>query len=224
MTDCVEIGEWCRLYHADAADVLSTDEPVDSLVTDPPYGMAFKSNHRKVRYDGLVGDETDVALVWACNLPVRHAAYIFCRWDILGLVPPPKSMITWVKNNWSMGDLQHEHARMTEQILFYPGPEHAFPDGRPKDFLEYARTGNELHPTQKPIGLMREIVSWTTGTVVDPFMGSGTTALAAWMEGRPFVGIEIDRQWFDVAVERIRSQTEDGPLFAHRRAEQSALF
>ena len=209
----VQIGDWCTLYHADATEVLCEQEPVDSLVTDPPYGMGFRSNRRIDRYSRIAGDETDVAMVWACNLPVRYAKYVFCRWDILGVVPAPKSMITWVKNNWTMGDLLHEHARMTEQILFYPGPEHAFPSGRPADFLEHAKSGNELHPTQKPFGLMRKIVSWTTGTVVDPFMGSGTTALAAWAEGRRFVGVEVNRRWFDVAVERINRQTGDGPLF-----------
>ena len=118
-------------------------------------------------------------------------------------VPHPKSCITWVKENWSMGDLQHEHGRQTEIAMFYPGPEHSWPGKRPSDVVYAARSGNVEHPTEKPVRLMEQLVQWTKGVVFDPFMGSGSTGVACVTQGRAFVGIEIDRRHFDTACERI---------------------
>ena len=118
-------------------------------------------------------------------------------------VPPPKSCITWVKNNWSMGDLEHEHGRQTELCLFYPGINHRWPEMRPSDVINAPRTNNDYHPTEKPVYLMEQVVKWTAGVVVDPFMGSGTTGVACMNLGRKFIGIELEKKYFDIACERI---------------------
>lgn len=207
----VEIGDWCTLYHGDCREI--DVGPFDALVTDPPYGMAYQSRHRIEAHPAIEGDDNGATMGWAVALPIRHSAYIFMRWENLQNVPMPANVISWVKNNWGTGDLKHRHGRQTEQIAFYPGPDHDFPSGRPTDLLDGVRTDNELHPTQKPVAVMRKIVSWTRGTVFDPFMGSGSTALACWMLGRKFVGVEIDRRWFDIAVDRITAKTSNGPLF-----------
>lgn len=178
----------------------------DSVATDPPYGMAFVSNHRAVKYDAIANDDADWPLEFAINLPARHSKYVFARWDDLQRVPKPKSCVTWVKNNWSMGDLEHEHGRQTEVALFYPGPEHYFPAGRPTDVLTVARTGNNHHPTEKPVDLMWAVVRWTAGTVLDPFCGSGSTGVAAVRQGRSFIGVEIDPAHFETALRRISDE------------------
>lgn len=165
--------------------------------------MAFRSNYRKEKYDRIENDNDGGLLKWAAELEAIHSKYIFCRWNNLTDVPKPKSYISWVKNNWSMGDLKHEHARQSEQILFYPGPKHFFPAKRPTDIVSYPRSGNKRHPTEKPVDLMRHIVGWTSGRVFDPFMGSGSTGVACVLEGRPFVGVEINEGYFKIAVERI---------------------
>ncbi|WP_233346908.1 site-specific DNA-methyltransferase [Hyphomonas pacifica] len=69
-------------------------------------------------------------------------------------------------------------------------------------------------PTQKPVSLMEEVVSWTVGTVVDPFMGSGTTGVACIRQGRPFIGIEIDADYFEVALSRVDEADRSPSLFA----------
>ena len=212
MTEPVTIGR-ATLYLGDSRDILPTLGSVDSVVTDPPYGMSFRSNHREERHDAIANDETDELLQWACLLQPSHSAYIFCRWDNLFAVPKPKSVITWVKNNWSMGDLEHEHARMTEMALFYPGPSHDFPSGRPTDMIRAPRTGNEFHPTEKPVQLMRAVIDWTRGQVVDPFMGSGSTGCAAVAMGRDFVGIELHEPYFETACARIEKAQRQGDLF-----------
>lgn len=201
------------LYNADCMDIVPQIGEVDAVVTDPPYGMSFQSNHRSEKHDAIANDGTTDALSWACNIPARHSKYIWCRWDNLRDCPKPKSCITWVKNNWSMGDLKHEHARQTEVALFWPGEDHDFPGKRPTDVMHAARTGNEYHPTQKPVDLMESMVEWTRGCVFDPFMGSGTTGVACVRLGRQFIGIEMSEKYFDVSVKRIEDAFADGGLF-----------
>lgn len=200
------------LYLGDCREIVP-NLSFDSIVSDPPYGMAFQSNHRTEQHRAIANDHDEELLRWACDLQPVHSSYLFCRWDNLVAVPKPKSCITWVKNNWSMGDLEHEHARQTEVALFYPGPEHDFPKGRPSDMIRAPRTGNDHHPTEKPVQLMMAMLEWTRGTVLDPFMGSGSTGVAAARLGRPFIGIEIDPIHFATACRRIEEAQRQGDMF-----------
>jgi len=186
----------------DALDTLVANNQIDMVWTDPPYGMSFQSNYRKEQHKAIANDDTALALEWASNLSIKHSRYIFCRWDNLKDVAIPTSLITWVKNNWSMGDLEHSHARQTEVALFYPGTQHFFPDGRPSDVVEFARTQNELHPTQKPIDLMAQVVRWTDGIVFDPFAGSGSTLIACEQLSRTCFAVELDPKYVDVIIAR----------------------
>jgi len=224
----VIIGD-ARLILADCMDALPTLGKVDCVITDPPYGMAFQSNYRIEKHMKIANDESaDLACAvvqWAIANSA-HSVYAFGRWDNLADYPKPKSLVTWVKNNWSMGDLNHEHARQTEVAFFYAGPEHSFPSGRPTDVIHCPRTGNEFHPTEKPVGLMAAFVKWTEGVIIDPFMGSGTTGVAAIQLGRKFIGIEREEKYFNIAVERIKQAHAQGKLFAPDplKQEQGALL
>ncbi len=215
------IGD-ATLYLGDCREIMPTLPVQDVIATDPPYGMAFRSNHRAVKHLAIANDAATDCLMWACSLEALHSKYIFCRWDNLAEVPKPKSCITWVKNNWSMGDLDHEHARQTEVALYYPGPNHSFPKGRPTDVITAPRTGNDHHPTEKPTQLMEAILRWTSGAVCDPFMGSGTTGCAAARLQRPFIGIEIEPKYFDIACRRIEDDFRRPNMFTaiEKRAEE----
>lgn len=198
-----------------------------AIITDPPYGMAFRSNHRTDKHAAIANDGDTSLLAWSCGIPVNHSRYVFCRWDNLTDIPKPKSLVTWVKNNWSMGDLEHEHGRQTEVAAFYPGPKHDFPNGRPADVIEAPRTGNGFHPTEKPVQLLSAFLRWTRGLVCDPFMGSGTTGVACARAGRSFIGIEIDEGYFDIACRRIQDAYDRPDMFvAPREPEpvQQPLF
>lgn len=184
------------------------------MVSDPPYGMAFQSNYRAEKHAEIANDHDEELLIWACGLLPTHSAYLFCRWDNLPAVPKPRSLVTWIKNNHSMGDLEHEHGRQTEVALFYPGPNHDFPSGRPTDVIKAPRTGNEHHPTEKPVQLMRAFIEWTRGTVLDPFMGAGSTGIACQQMGRPFIGIELYEPYFDIACRRLEQAARQGDMFA----------
>ena len=205
-----------ELYCGDCIEILPTLGKVDAVITDPPYGMNFQSNRRIERHTKIANDKTaDVAntvIDWALN-NAKHSVYAFGRWDNIYDYPKPKSLITWVKNNWSMGDLKHEHARQTEVAFFYAMEGHFFPKDRPTDVIEWARTRNENHPTEKPVGLMAKFIKWTDGVVCDPFMGSGTTGVACMNLGRKFIGIEIDRTYFYIACKRIEQAQQQLKLF-----------
>lgn len=203
------------LYLGDAREILPGLTMPDAIITDPPYGMAFQSNFREEQHARIANDDNEELLAWACSLPANHSRYVFCRWDNLrGDVPKPKSCVTWVKNNWSMGDLEHEHARQTEIAMFWPGPKHFWPGKRPTDVVRAPRTGNSEHPTEKPVYLMEQFIGWTAGTVCDPFMGSGTTGVACANLQREFVGIEISPAYFDIACRRIEDAQRQERLFA----------
>lgn len=211
------LAEGVSLYLGDSREIVPALPRPDALVTDPPYGMAFRSNFRTERHEAIANDGDEDLLLWCAGLPASHSRYIFCRWDNLASLPKARSVVTWIKNNWSMGDLDHEHARQTETICFWPGEGHFFPKGRPQDVVFAPRTGNDHHPTEKPVGLMAAVCEWTSGVIMDPFMGSGTTGVTAVRLGRPFVGVEIDARYFDTACRRISEELKrprlrfDGP-------------
>jgi len=180
------------------------DNSVDLVLTDPPYGIEFRSNHRKQKHDKIIGDDSFPLWIFEeFNRIAKRAVYVFCRWDNLSELPKPKSVLAWVKNNWSMGDLQHEHGRQWEAICFYPQEEHEFIKRIP-DVIRADRTGNNLHPTEKPVNLMAKIIQANVGDIIlDPFLGSGTTAVACKELGRNYIGIEISPEYCKIAEKRL---------------------
>ena len=192
------------IYLGDSNDIMPLLDQVDLLVTDPPYGMNFQSNHRAVQHDKIHGDnELPVETIKFALAMANRAGYVFCRWDNLSQMPPPKSVIAWVKNNWGMGDLSHEHGRQWEACCFYPKVDHEFIERIP-DVIHADRTGNDRHPTQKPVDLMKRLIMCNVGEVVlDPFMGSGSTLIACKELKRSGIGIEIDEKYCEIAKKRL---------------------
>lgn len=204
------------LYNKDCMEAMSKmdDKSVDLIITDPPYGMNFVSNYRKEKYKPIENDnEFPLWIFDEFNRIAKRGIYVFCRWDNLSYLPKPKSFIVWVKNNWSMGDLKHEHGRQWEGCVFYPKEEHEFIKRIP-DVIQIKRTGNNLHPTEKPPCLIKTIIEANVGkTIFDPFMGSGTTAIACWDAKRDCIGYEIDKEYFDNAVLRLDRHKAQEQLF-----------
>ena len=215
-----------RLILGDAMQIVPTLGMIDSIVTDAPYGMDFRSNHRKEKHGFIAMDKDCFAMEWCANLGAAHSKYMWMRWDNLQTIPRPTSLITWVKNNWSMGDLDHEHGRQTEVCAFYRGPDHAWPGKRPADVIFCPRTGNEFHPTEKPVPLMEVVVGWTVGTVLDCFMGSGSTLVACERMGRHGIGIEMDPAHFETACRRVEDARRRPSMFIDPtpKPEQINLF
>lgn len=200
------------IIHGDCFEIVKNmpDNSVDLIITDPPYGMEFQSNYRKEKHLKIKGDDAfPLELLEHFFRIARKGVYVFCRWDNLKELPKPKSCLAWVKNNWSMGDLKHEHGRQWEAIAFYPQEEHEFIKRIP-DVITCDRTGNNLHPTEKPIKLLRTIIKANKGDIIlDPFCGSGSTLLACKQLDRKYIGIEIEKKYFDIATNRLKQGNLD---------------
>ena len=186
---------------------LMPDNSVDIVIADPPYGMSFQSNYRHEKHEKIVGDDRfPIEVLEELFRVARKAVYVFCRWDNLNELPKPKSVLAWVKNNWSMGDLKHEHGRQWEAICFYPQEEHEFIKRIP-DVVRNKRTGNNLHPTEKPVDLIQILLEANKGQLVlDPFMGSWTTARACKDLGRDFIGFEISEKYCKIGEKRLEQE------------------
>jgi DNA modification methylase len=205
----------CTVVHGDCEEHLWMLPPgcVDLVITDPPYGMKYQSGQLKwdrIHWDDRFPVET---LHFLIKTP-RLASYIFCRWDNLCesvatprdtddamfLLPKPKSVITWVKPSGGPSD-GSRHSRATETALFYPGPDHKFKK-TPPDVLHAPRSKNERHPTEKPEELIEQMMKWYEfETVLDPYMGGGTTALVARKMGKHFLGFERDDEHHKTSID-----------------------
>ena len=194
------------IYNADCREILPYLPKVDLVLTDPPYGMSYTSNWAPshLQKGGIVND-TEFPLWIFDSVEYDVGMFLFCRWDNLPNLPTPKSFIVWDKGVHSMGDLEHEFGRQWEGIAFYPGANHAFVN-RPVDVIRAMRVSptNMVHPTEKPMECLIPLIrSHPANTILDPFMGSGTTLVAAKNLGRKCIGIEIEEKYCAIAVERL---------------------
>jgi site-specific DNA-methyltransferase (adenine-specific) len=119
-----------------------------------------------------------------------------------------KNCLVWRKNNWGMGDLSKQYGPAHEFIIYATnGNPRPLRGDRPADVLEYGQPHTEeySHPTEKPVPLITDLLTNSTApgdTVLDPFMGSGTTAVAAIQNDRDYVGFEIDEDNYRDVIER----------------------
>lgn len=192
------------LYLGDCLEILPTLSKVDAVVTDPPYGLGDKMQGgtwgAKEKYSDL--------RAWDQKAPQNIIDYL-CAMSVPSIiwggnyfrVPPSRCWLSWSKIN-SVPTMAAIELAWTN--FDRPAKEIRLPVGR----------HNEGHPTEKPIRLMDWCVSMQAGTILDPFMGSGTTGVACMNLGRKFIGIEIEPKYFDIACERIENAQRQGKLFA----------
>jgi DNA modification methylase len=201
------------IYHGDCRDILPNIPPVDLIVTDPPYGIDYQSSRRtdKAQWkDKIVGDKEFPLWLFDIAHP-KNALYVWCRWDILPNLPKPKSFIAWDKGVHSMGDLEGEWGRQWEACAFYPYEGHKF-KYRPHDVIRTIRVNpaNLVHPNEKPVSTIIGVIDPNEGdSILDPFMGSGTTLRAAKDLGRKAIGIEIEEKYCEIAAKRLSQEVLD---------------
>lgn len=199
------------------------DGSVDMVLTDPPYGMAFQSNYRNERYSKIKNDKDLNWLNVLADELFRVASdntahYVFCSFHNVDKFKQAlekkfkiKNMLVWEKNNTSMGDLKADFAPKYEMIIFIQKGRRLINGKRDPNILKFSRTGNKLHPTQKPVDLLQYLLekfSDEGATILDPFMGSGSTGVACVNTNRKFIGIELDQGYFEIAKQRIESANE----------------
>lgn len=203
------IGD-CRLILGDCRDVLPTLGKVDAVVTDPPYGIniaanPFRQKHIKKDWDIEIPDLSilpDVPqIIWGGN-------YF--------LLPPSQGFLIWDKIQPS--DFSSAQVEMAWTNQKKPA----------KLFRRHVVSYEKHHPTTKPLELMIWCLEWLGNhqTILDPFMGSGTTGVACVNMGRKFIGVELDPTYFDIACRRIEEAYKQPrlDLAAPREKPKQALL
>lgn len=207
--------EYAQLYLGNCFNVNTKQFRYDVLLTDPPYGINYRTNHRKSVHADDTSIDYDSGSLVVSKLKEfisasDRASFVFCRWDVFSVaLPRPKSLIVWVKNNWTAGDLRQGFAKQWEAIAFYPDRSFRFANGKRRtDVMYYPRIAGKLqeHLMEKPVGLLKELILCTDRitSVFDPFCGSGSTLVAAKLLGVKSIGIEIKESYCEIAKKRLQ--------------------
>ena len=216
MTEPVIIGN-ATLYLGDCRDILPTLGKVDAVVTDPPYGIGEAAGKAKTRsklakaIDYGDDDWDDQPIDSDLIASVRSAG----RWQIIFGgnyydCPATSCWLVWDKENGAndFADCELAWTNLPKAVRRIRYMWHGM----------LRANGEERgdHPTQKPIGVMK----WAIGhlpepneTILDPFMGSGTTGVAAVQMGKQFIDIEREPKYFDIACKRIEDAQRQGDMF-----------
>lgn len=219
-----------NIHLGDCLDLMRSlpDKSIDLVLTDPPYGMSFQSNYRIDKHSKISNDDNLDWLPMFYNevfrvLKDEGIAYIFCSFHFVDQFKlegeklcKVKNILIWMKNNTGMGDLYNDYAPQYEMVLFFNKGNKPLNNGRDSNILRFKRTDNKLHPTQKPIPLFEFLIEKSTlnnHLILDPFSGSGTTAIAAHNLGRRFICIEKDADYHTASVQRLKDTKAQLRLF-----------
>ena len=215
MVEPVMIGN-ATLYLGDCLDILPTLGKVGAVVTDPPYGISHSSNHGASWAGTQIANDHDTSVRDAMLEALQDIpALVFGSWK----VPHPEStkmVLIWDKGEAAgMGDLSIPWKPNHEEIYVIGK---GFSGRRNSAVLRHNITtwesAGRCHPHQKPVSLMSDLIKKCDGdTILDPFMGSGTTGVAAVQMGRRFIGIEREPKYFDIACKRIEDAQRQGDMF-----------
>lgn len=206
---------------------------VNHIITDPPYNIS-KSNHfSHMHRQGIDFGEWDKGFDltgWIADyaelLDRNGSMIIFCSWNNLSDIirklnacdMTEKDLIVWQKSNPMPRNVNRRYVQDREYAIWAVKKKAKWVFNKPED-KPYLRSlfetatvlGKERtkHPTQKSLALMEELIRIHTNegeTVLDPFMGSGTTGVACMKLGRNFIGIEKDQEYFKIASDRINEE------------------
>ena len=217
------------LYLGDCAAIMLglARKSVSAVITDPPYGIGYASSwttrlngeSRTARASFGKDEFSDAWVDWAADLCVPHAPwYVFTRWDMCAQLKESLEKaalhvvqrLVWDKKHWKMGDLRYYGSQLEDILFCRKGTPTMQYQKRTGNLFSYSSSympeGQYDHPTQKPEALLRRFIVDSTrpgDTVLDPYMGSGSTGVACAQTGRSFIGIEIDPYFFEIAEKRI---------------------
>jgi site-specific DNA-methyltransferase (adenine-specific)/modification methylase len=231
----------CDLYLADCREILPTLGKVDAVVTDPPYGIDFDfgrvrigrsarlawgtKNGRNIQrgWNRIHGDaEPFDATPW-----LQYPQTILWGGNNYAGLPPARCLLIWDKRRETTPDCHGDAEVAWTNLDSVIRVHRQVWRGVVREGEENVVNSAKLHPAQKPLALMRWCVEMTSGVVLDPFMGSGTTGVACVKLGRRFIGIEIEPRYFDIACKRIEAATKQPDLFVEQprpRAVQETLL
>ena len=207
------------IWHGDCREVLPTIEPVDLVLTDPPYGVTYVSNAGSGKgTQPISNDGTRLSLrLYRQVIPLLRSSHVlwFTRWDAwpdvwgeLGMWFPLRGLLVWDKGTPGMGDLDH-WGPSYELIASAGGGK--IKNGRDGSILKFAGvpSSGRGHPTEKPPALLSYLIEkLCAATVLDPFLGSGATLLAARRLGSKAVGVEIEERYCELAARRCSQELD----------------
>lgn len=201
------------LYLGDCLEIMPTLPRMDAVITDPPYGIGLEYGEYKDSPDELA------------KLAPRIVSLSQTLAPLVSITPGNLNQYLYPKPTWTLCWFNRAGAgsgpwgfSCWQPILCYgPDPYLAAGKGRRPDFIEWSEAAEPNgHPCPKPARFMQRWLERVSlaGGVLDPFMGSGTTGVSCMALGRPFVGIEIEPKYFDIACERIENAQRQERLFA----------
>jgi len=216
MTRKEQIGD-ATLYLGDCREVLPTLGAVDAVVTDPPYGVGFKPNTRNKVKATITQDVVPPALEWMAQYP----AIIWGGNNFCDQLPRSTGWLVWFKHHPDSAEHSQAELAWTNAVKTVRHHSEAY-----HGFMRAADGWH--HPTQKPPRLMEWCLGFVPNahTILDPFMGSGTTGVACARLGRAFIGIEIEPRYFDIACRRIEAEYRQPRMFVEPppKAVQGAML
>ena len=212
MNEKIVIGN-AVIYRGDCLSILPLLDTVNAVVTDPPYGIAYQSGYttEKLWASGkrISGDETTAVRDEALRLCRRLCSPMLVFGSRKARAPEgTRHVLIWDKGSaLGMGALDLPWKPSAEDIYVLGK---GFVGKRDEGSVIYcppvqgtAKNGR-VHPNEKPVPLLRRLIKkCPEGTILDPFMGSGAVGEAALLEGRRFVGIEIEPAFFAIAHTRL---------------------
>jgi len=195
------------IYHGDLRDLWPI--PADVIVTDPPYGVSYRSNAGKTPTAPIAGDRDTGLRDWLLEQWEDRPALVFGTWKAGR--PQARALLVWDKMlGPGMGDLSMPWGPGHEEI-YVRGKGWVKPGKRQSNVLRFRgycanNSKRPDHPTPKPVELMRHLLErCPPGVVLDPFMGSGATLVAAKELGRAAIGVELERKYCETTVERLEA-------------------
>lgn len=209
-----------QIIHGDCLEIMKgmADKSVDLVLTDPPYGMEYTRHISNPKFGKI---ENDNNLDW---LPIflqetsrilkdSGSMYVFCSWHNIEVfkteinkVFTVRNMLIWDKEGMGMGDLETTYGGTYEICLFANKTPQKLNGSRNRDVLKQQRTGNELHPTQKPVDLISFLIEKSSNEndlILDPFAGSCTTLIACNQLNRRCICIEKEEDYVKICHERL---------------------
>jgi site-specific DNA-methyltransferase (adenine-specific) len=230
------LAEGVTLYCGDSRDILPLVGPIGAVVTDIPYEVSQESGGlRQLDYGAWDGKgSTDIALHVLSYCTHVPSVLAFCEYRQLGKLYDifegrSARTLAWVKSNPTVMNGQHLFLPALELGYYGKTPGAWFGGNCVRSVWTGAAPTDREHPTQKPLDLIKWAVLNTVppdAVCADPFMGSGTTGVAAAKLGRKFIGIEIEPKYFEIAVRRITDALSRPDLFIEqpKPAKQEAMF
>ena len=194
------------IYHGDCREILLTLGPVDLVLTDPPYGigvtrMTLGNGNRKVFRGSEAWDDSTPDLSWVISSGLPAIVWGGNYFQL----PPSRCWFVWDKgtgsNDFADCELAWTNLDSTVRKYFQ-----SWVGANAKESYDKDR----FHPTQKPVGLMKWCLNRLgDGLILDPFMGSGTTLVAAKNLNRLAIGIEIEERYCEIAAKRLQQEVLD---------------